>query len=525
MKNKESINTQNLVCLCILCFLPLFYYCNQKQHISNPAGDPDLKIYWPEINSNDVTTRTGDKGAVIEVMLTSEKKDSLKLRGKIEEWGWALASVNVNLDLTYTDSIVFYVVSNNAGQLLFGVSDIEKIQYISRVNFNEGTGRIAIALTDFAKSIYLEPGAPKDKSINVSKITSIQLQPEGLGSFDLTIGTILFVQGPKAVIFKSDEKTALSDLDPMQKLTVNGNCILNENGDTVILKGLCSGDPVTMIQENRWNEDYFKQASLWGAKIFRIPVSPWSYHQLDHDLIYSNLYKAVYWCKKYRMYAIIEWHTCGNIIQGIFQDPPEGYETTMTETVDFWRIISLRYLNEPTAAFYEIFNEPAAIEWKGGTLTWKQWREKADEIMDTVYKYNSHAIPLVAGLDWAYDLKNYTGDPLRNTGFVFSVHPYAGRTGEPWEDHWENDFGYLAKKFPIMLTEVGFDPQDTIVPQVYKATEDYGRRIIGFADTRGISWVAFVFYKGSGWPMPLFNNWEDFTPTISGAFFKAELKK
>jgi hypothetical protein len=33
-------------------------------------------------------------------------------------------------------------------------------------------------------------------------------------------------------------------------------------------------------------------------------------------------------------------------------------------------------------------------------------------------------------------------------------------------------------------------------------------------------WTAFVFFNGTGWPMPLFSDWQSFTPTTSGAFFR-----
>jgi hypothetical protein len=74
-----------------------------------------------------------------------------------------------------------------------------------------------------------------------------------------------------------------------------------------------------------------------------------------------------------------------------------------------------------------------------------------------------------------------------------------------------------------MFTESGFDPGDTISPGSYKADADYGRRIIAFAKARNISWTVFVFYKGPGWPMPLFESWQTYKPTISGDFFKNEL--
>ncbi|MBN1648672.1 MAG: cellulase family glycosylhydrolase [Spirochaetales bacterium] len=328
------------------------------------------------------------------------------------------------------------------------------------------------------------------------------------------------VPGPLQVPLTVDFK----DLDPMPPLKVDGNRIIDENGNTVILRGLCAGEPALLIDEKHWNEDYFRQAASWGATVFRIPASSWSYHKLGQDAVFANLDQAIYWCKKYRMYAVIDWHTGGNIIQGVFPDPVDGYRTALPEILDFWHKAAERYKTEPTLAFYEIFNEPAAIEWKRGVLEWKQWRDKADEIIDVIYSVNPDAIPLVAGVDWAYDLRDYKKFPLRNTGIMFAVHPYAGRTGEPWEKNWEKDFGYLAAEYPMMFTEIGFDPNDSVCPQVFRADVEYGRRIVDFAEQKGISWTAWMFYNGNSWPMPLFKDWKTFTPTVSGEFFKNKLQ-
>jgi len=507
--------------------LTLALMCTAPRNVAGPSDEPEQSVHWSEIGINSITTLTGDKGSTITAELSGQGSDSLLMHGRVETWGWALASVAAALDLSTTDSIVFYAGSPTPNELTLGISDNRKIQYVTRITLNGGgTERIAVCPADFQKTVYPDPDAPADEPIDLSNITGVQFQPLNLDTFDITLGPLTFIRGPKPVVIRSDVTLDFSELRPMKKLSVSGSTVIDENGNAIVLKGMCAGDPAQMIQENRWNEDYFREASLWGAHIFRIPVSPWSYHQAGGiKRIFTDLDQSVYWCKKYRMYAVIEWHSCGNIVQGIFQDPSSGYETTMPELVDFWRRVSTKYRNEPTAAFYEIFNEPAAMDRKGGTLTWKGWREKADEIIDTIYTYNPDAIPLVAGLDWAYDLSDYSSDPLRNTGFAFAVHPYAGRSGEPWEEHWETDFGYLAKNHPMIFTEIGFDPHDTIVPQIYRATEDYGRRILDFAGARGISWTAFVFYQGSGWPMPLFSNWDDFTPTISGTFFKDELKR
>lgn len=235
--------------------------------------------------------------------------------------------------------------------------------------------------------------------------------------------------------------------------------------------------------------------------------------------------QAVEWSKKYGMYVIVDWHSIGNPVSGLFQEPwQEELKTTLPEMKAFWAAVADRYKDEPAVAFYEIFNEPAAMQMEGGRLSWAEWRDMADKIVDVIYAHNPRAIPLVGGLHWAYDLRGAASSPLRNQGIAFAVHPYYGHAPEPWEENWERDFGYLAKDHPVILTEFGFDPHDTILPSVYKAGADYGRRVLAYAQKKGMSWTAFVFYNGPGWPMPLFKDW-NYTPTESGAFFKEMLKK
>src|SRR5208283_5885703 len=152
------------------------------------------------------------------------------------------------------------------------------------------------------------------------------------------------------------------------------------------------------------------------------------------------------------------------------------------------------------------------------------WQAWADEVIDTIYKVNPNAIPVVGGLDFAYNFQGIDSAAFRNKGIVFAAHPYPGHAGQPWEENWEKDFGFMAKSYPVIMTEFGFDPDDKILPSVYKADVDYGKRIIAFAKAKGMSWTAFVWANLAGWPMPLYKGL-DYTPTISGKFFKEELSR
>ena len=169
-------------------------------------------------------------------------------------------------------------------------------------------------------------------------------------------------------------------------------------------------------------------------------------------------------------------------------------------------------------AFYEIYNEPAALEWGGGSWAFTDWKAHADELVGLVRSYAPDTIPLVSGLEFSYDFSDGGDTPFESADIALSVHPCPGRARTDRREAWDRAFGYLSDRYPIVFTEVGFDPFDE--EPVFQGDLDYGRETMGYAREKHISWTAFVFYLDPYWPMPLFSDWEDLTPTLSGYFFK-----
>ena len=302
------------------------------------------------------------------------------------------------------------------------------------------------------------------------------------------------------------------------RLHIVGNQIVDSNGNRASLNGFCLGEVISVDRSGHWNEDLFRNAAAWGAKLLRVPINPATF-RMGSDVVFGYLDQAVDWAKKYGLYISIDWHVIGNLPQGIFFYADTS--TTLDETVQFWTQTSRRYANETTVAFYDIYNEPAAIEWQGGSWSFADWKSTADQLVTIVQTESPEAIPLVAGLDFAYDLSPGGSQPFASQNIALSVHPYPGNTTvKPRSTGWDKAFGYLSDTYPIMLTEVGFDPCDTIQPDSYKAGVEFGRDILSYANDKGMVWTAFVFFNGTGWPMPLFSDWQNFTPTTSGAFFR-----
>jgi aryl-phospho-beta-D-glucosidase BglC (GH1 family) len=303
--------------------------------------------------------------------------------------------------------------------------------------------------------------------------------------------------------------------EPMPLLRVDSNRIVDSKNNVIFLKGLALADPGDSTMASNWNIDYFRKAREWGAQVVRIPVHPTNWRTVPNYLTLLDL--GVIWARAYRMYVIIDWHSIGNLQTLSFQDPM--YATTTNETLSFWRQIASRYKDEPAVAFYEVFNEP------DGTLSWGSWKNFAQQIVNEIFQYNPKAIPLVSGVNYAYNLSSVGGSPITNTGVAYSVHPYPEKTNVAYpvlEDSWNVNFGYLTNLYPIIATEFGYKSSTNFTYYPYRGTTNYGNRIVNYLAARNMSWTVWCFHPV--WNPTLISNWNFDPSSTAGVFFKSVLK-
>lgn len=297
---------------------------------------------------------------------------------------------------------------------------------------------------------------------------------------------------------------------------IEGNKFVDENGNHVIFRGVNISDPDKIVKCGHWGKRHFEVIKEWGANIIRVPVHPVAWRQRGKEEYFKLLDQAVVWASELDLYLIIEWHSIGNLKTGLFQH--WMYDTTKQETCNFWRSIAFRYQNVPTIAFYEIFNEPTIYSGQLGKMTWAQWKEINEEIIGIIFSHDKKVIPLVAGFNWGYDLKPVREDPIEIKGIGYVAHPYPMKTTEPFEENWERDFGFVADRYPLFATELGFmaaEDHGSHVPVI--SDEKYGRRIIEYFKKKGISWTPWCF--DPDWPPQLISDW-NYTPTKQGEFFR-----
>lgn len=307
----------------------------------------------------------------------------------------------------------------------------------------------------------------------------------------------------------------------LSQVAVKGNKFVTADGKTIVFRGLDASDPDKLSKSGHWDKEYFEAVKSWGANIIRFPVHPNAWRSRGKEDYIKLLDLGVQWANETGLYVIIDWHSIGNLRSGMFQNPI--YETTQKETYEFWRTMSQHFKDNTTVACFELFNEPTVQGGQLGVLSWQDWKAMNEEMITIIRANGSKAIPLVAGFNWAYDLTPVATDPINAEGIAYVSHPYPMKRERPWEAKWTADWGFVADKYPLILTEIGFcgaDEKGAHVPVI--SDESYGDAIISYTRERGISYTVWVF--DPQWAPMLISDW-DYTPTRQGRYFKKALQE
>jgi aryl-phospho-beta-D-glucosidase BglC (GH1 family) len=304
-------------------------------------------------------------------------------------------------------------------------------------------------------------------------------------------------------------------------IKVSGNRFVDVSGKTIVFRGVNFSDPDKLEKAGKWTKRHFEEAKTWGANIVRLPIHPSAWRNRGKENYLKLLDLGVQWTKELNLYLIIDWHSIGNLRTELYQH--DMYNTTRKETFEFWLTISRKYAKEPVVAMYEIFNEPTTYNNQLGTCTWAQWKEMMIDYITVIKANNPDAIPLVGGFNWAYDLTEVRNNPVDIPGIAYVSHPYPEKRPAPWEPKWEQDWGFVADKYPVILTEVGFAlPEEKGVHIPVNGDETYGKALVEYTAKKGISWVVWVF--DPDWAPMMFSDW-NYTPTRQGAFFRKEMQR
>lgn len=335
------------------------------------------------------------------------------------------------------------------------------------------------------------------------------------------------------VNFTLSERMAIPEGCKSAELVVKGNRLVSKaDGREVWLQGVALASLEWSAGGDHILESVTNALAEWKANALRLAVKsdfwfgrgPW---QNDGGVKYRALVdEVVRQAERKGAWVVIDLHE---------------YRAPEQKHADFWRDVGTRYANQPGVLF-GLLNEPHDISWKvwrdGGWVTDKP-KAKAgvaaenaepvkkgvsvgmQRLVEVVRKAGARNVVSAGGLDWGYDLSGVVegfalSDPDGN-GVLYESHVY------PWKREWQRCFLDAAAKVPILLGEVGCQPEcmPFIPKEAHEMPETWAPDMLGCIQKYRLNWTAWCFHPKSS-PC-LLSDWTYLPTPYWGAPAKAAL--
>lgn len=306
------------------------------------------------------------------------------------------------------------------------------------------------------------------------------------------------------------------------ELVVKGNRLVSKaKGVEVWLQGVAIASLEWSAGGDHILESVTNALTQWNANAVRLAVKsnfwfgkgPW---QKDKGVTYRALVdQVVRQCEQTGVWVVIDLHE---------------YRAPEQKHADFWRDVATRYANHPGVIF-GLLNEPHDVTWEvwrnGGWVTDKP-KSKAgvasenaepvkkgvsvgmQRLVDVVRKTGAKNVVSAGGLDWGYDLtgvlEGFALTDADGNGVMYESHVY------PWKREWQKMFLDAAAKHPILIGEVGCQPERMpfIPPEAHELPETWAPDMLGCIQKYRLNWTAWCFHPKAS-PC-LLSDWA-YTPT------------
>ena len=305
---------------------------------------------------------------------------------------------------------------------------------------------------------------------------------------------------PLPILFKASSFTASNLNQFPSQLKVQGNWLIDGQGNQVFLNGIMIADPLVADVKDDFNKRLFKQLHDLGANVIRIPVHPITWEGAS-DYLWRYLDKAVRWAGEYGMYVIIDWHSIGNVKTGSAPERSNMFTHTWENTTGFWNVVSAYFAGAPNVLF-EVFNEPESI-------TVSEWQAAASELVHIIRAQGAQQVVIVGGVDYASDLSWVLETPISDPNIAYAEHVYPIHSMADWTIH----FGEVSKSYPVLITEWGFMEEyiNSEYSYLIGNEKSFGEPFLDYLDELQIGWLACWY--DDNWQPPMFTpGFEDTNP-------------
>lgn len=305
-------------------------------------------------------------------------------------------------------------------------------------------------------------------------------------------------------------------------LRAQGNRIVRD-GTPVQLQGIAIGDPL-LARGNRPLQDLDHIAHDWNANVVRISVHPGTWREFGRRRVLDSLHEHVAQARNAGLFVIITWHAIG-IPDGYRQPPPTGllhdlYDTSFPLAEDFWEKVALEF-GEHDHVMFELWNEPTWPKRADGSHAKPQWsvlRPYWTRLVTLIRRHSDNLV-IATSNGWGYNLQGIRDAPLADGNVAYAWHVYAGTDGNDALS-WRRNLDALDSKYPVLVTEWGFEPEHK-GGQRTPGAQEYVDKFVGqFLRERALHHIAWCFHPD--WTPSLIKaDWR--TPTAYGELVRALL--
>ena len=174
------------------------------------------------------------------------------------------------------------------------------------------------------------------------------------------------------------------------------------------------------------------------------------------------------WAGEWGLYAIIDWHSIGNVETGEAPLLPELYSHTAEMTIDFWTQVA-GYFRAAPHVLFEVFNEPQGI-------SAQNWQRKATELVRVIREQGAGQPAIVGGTNYDRDLSWVLGSPVEDDNVAYASHIYSAHAQPLWGLY----FGCVAERHAVLISEWGFMEENPSAEQPYLngSADGYGQALM-----------------------------------------------
>ena len=288
------------------------------------------------------------------------------------------------------------------------------------------------------------------------------------------------------------------------QLSVKGNYIMSQYGDTVQLRGMS-------MFWSQWSQ-YYNPGVIkwlkedWKCTVIRVAMGVEEGGYLDNS--YEEKQKVIRMVDAAianGIYVIIDYHS-----HQAHNNPEPAKK--------FFAEMSKKYGSYPNV-LYEIYNEPL----KEGLSWYKNLKPYAESIIAEIRKNDPDNIVICGTRQWSQLVDEAANSPLKDSNAVYTLHFYAASHGQYLRDEATRA---LAKGICIFVSEFGTCEYTGDGKLDYTATMEWFK----FLDDHKISWcnwsvsdkaeTASILLPGAKYG----GKWKEQDLSPSGAFIKEEIQ-